>query len=111
MDNSLMAATSAMIMYSPDAPHEATHVAVLGGDEAKAGQHARNVATARGCVIGGPTWETDERLNGGRPYRLYRLRYPAERISTAPEPPMPSSGMSPTTAHTQASSRSGEMVP
>lgn len=37
--------------------------------------------------------------------------HPADRISTAPEPPIPSSGMSPTTAHTQASSRSGETVP
>lgn len=69
-----MAVTSAVIMYSPEEPHEPTHVAVLGGDSVKAGQHAAGVATRRGYVIGGPTWETDERLNGGRPYRLYRLR-------------------------------------
>lgn len=107
-----MAMTSATFVYETGLPPtRAAWVAVFGGDSAKAGQHAANVAAGRGATIGGPQWETSPQLNGGRPFRLYPLRYPAERISTAPEPPMPSSGMSPTTAQTEASSRSGDFSP
>ncbi len=73
-----MAETSAVLIYDQDEPHDPTCVAVLGGDSTQAGRHAGEVARRLGCQLGGPTWETDARLNGGRPYRLYRLVATAE---------------------------------
>jgi hypothetical protein len=105
-----MTATSATYIYGE--PGQVTHVAVFGGDAAQARRHASAAAGVKNATASRPEWTTEPQLNGGKPFRLYPLRYyPADRISTAPEPPIPSSGMSPTTAHTDASSRSGETVP
>jgi hypothetical protein len=80
--NHVMATTSATYMYGQ--PGEATHVAVFGGDSSKASQHAANCARALGKTIGGPTWETSPQLNGGRPYRLYKLLDPQRKTLDAP---------------------------
>jgi hypothetical protein len=65
--------TSAVIMYNQDAPHEPVFVAVLGGSSPQARRHAVAVAEHHGRTAGRARWETDARLNRGRPYRLYEL--------------------------------------